>query len=243
MRVRMAGSTDIGRVRKMNQDSMFYDDVQGLAIVADGIGGRKGGEIASRMAVEGLRKAFLESDVIRHEEIKPFLTNSFDRINQKIIERGAEDVERAGMGTTLNCLMFVGDRLHIAHVGDSRTYMFHKGHLWQLTIDHSVKTFVERGWIPKSQVQQGMRDSALVRSLGLTQRCEMDLYEVPLRSGEIFLTCSDGLSGMVDDRRMAAIIRAHEDNIEKLPRALIAEANKNGGRDNITVVISQVDED
>ncbi len=239
----MAGSTDIGRVRKMNQDSLFFDEVQGLAIVADGIGGRKGGEIASRMAVEGLRQAFLESDVIRHEEIKPFLSSSLDQINQKIIERGNEEVERSGMGTTLNGLMFVGDRLHIAHVGDSRTYLFHKGHLWQLTIDHSVKVFVERGWIPKNQVQQGMRDSAIVRSLGLTPRCEVDLYEVPLKAGEIFLTCSDGLTGMVDDRKIAGIIRAHEDNIEKLPGLLIAEANRNGGRDNITVVVSRVDVD
>lgn len=151
----MIGATDVGRRRKSNQDSLYYDEPAGFGIVADGIGGRSGGEIASSMAVNGLRKAFLNSERIRHEEITPFLVNAVDRMNLEIVERGRRETEIQGMGTTLNCLMFVGDKLHIAHVGDSRTYLYYKKHLYQLTLDHSVGNFLERGWLPKSAVAPG----------------------------------------------------------------------------------------
>ena len=224
----------------MNQDSMFFDETQGLVVVADGIGGRKGGEVASRMAVEGIRQAYLESEVIRHEEVAPFLSSAFDSINTRILEKGQSDPDITGMGTTLNALLFVGDRLYIAYVGDSRSYLYYQGQLWQLTIDHSLRTFVDRGWLPKTHLQPGIRDSALVRSLGLTQRCEIDLYDMQLKQGEIFITCSDGLSGMVEDKRIASIVRHYENQLEKIPKALVAEANKNGGKDNVTVVAARV---
>lgn len=238
----MAGATDVGRARKMNQDSFYYDGTQGIAIVADGIGGRKGGEIASRMAVEGMRDAFLETDSLRHEEITPFLTAAVDRVNNGIIAMGEKEANIKGMGTTLNFLMFAADRLHVAHVGDSRTYLYYKGHLWQLTIDHSIETFLARGWMSPDAIAPGTKEGALVRSIGLSGRCEVDIYDKKIRTDEIFITCSDGLSNMVDDRRIAEVITKYEGNIGKLPKALIDEANRNGGKDNITVVVSQVRE-
>ncbi len=242
MRIRMVGATDIGRRRKTNQDSIYYDEPQGIGIVADGIGGRKGGGLASAMIVDGLKRAFLESDRIRHEEITPFVTSAIDRTNQAIIERGVIENESAGMGTTVNFLIFVGDRLHVAHVGDSRTYLFYRDHLWQLTIDHNIETFIARGWMPKSALHPNTKGSALVRSIGLSVRCEVEVYEIPLRSGQIYLTCSDGLTGMVDDRRIAALISANLQNFESLPKILIDEALRNGGKDNVTVLLSQVKE-
>lgn len=236
----MVGATDVGRRRKTNQDSLYYDEPAGFGIVADGIGGRSGGEIASSMVVNGLRKAFLTSDRIRHEEVAPFLVNAIDKQNLEILERGRREVEINGMGTTLNCLMFVGDRLHIAHVGDSRTYLFYKKHLWQLTFDHSVGNFLERGWIPKSAVQPGAKEGALVKAIGLADRCEVDLYELKIKPGELFITCSDGLSGMVDDHAIARLIADNLDNFEKLPKILIDAANEGGGKDNITVLCSLV---
>lgn len=240
MQVRMIGATDIGRRRKTNQDSLYYDEPAGFGIVADGIGGRSGGEIASSMAVNGLRKAFIATDRIRHEEIAPFLINTIDVMNSEIIERGRREAEITGMGTTLNCLMFVGDKLYLAHVGDSRTYMYYKKHLFQLTLDHSVGNFLQRGWLPKSALAAGAKDAALVRAMGLGDRCDVDIYEVPLRPGQIFLTCSDGLSGMLDDRKMCQIITENYQNFEKIPRVLIDSANQAGGKDNITVLISLV---
>lgn len=240
MQVRMIGATDIGRRRKSNQDSLYYDEPAGFGIVADGIGGRSGGEIASSMAVNGLRKAFIATDRIRHEEITPFLINTIDLMNSEILERGRREIEIAGMGTTLNCLMFVGDKLHLAHVGDSRTYMYYKKHLFQLTLDHSVGNFLQRGWLPKSALAAGAKEAALVRAMGLGERCDVDIYEVPLRPGQIFLTCSDGLSGMIDDRKINQLLSDNFQNFEKIPRVLIDAANQAGGKDNITVLISMV---
>lgn len=236
----MIGATDVGRRRKTNQDSLYYDEPAGFGIVADGIGGRSGGEIASSMAVNGLRKAFLATDRIRHEEVAPFLINTIDAMNSEILERGRREAEITGMGTTLNCLMFVGDKLHLAHVGDSRTYMFYKKHLFQLTLDHSVGNFLQRGWLPKSAVAAGAKEAALVRAMGLAERCDVDIYDVPLKAGQIFLTCSDGLSGMVEDRRIAKIIADNFSQFEKIPQILIEAANQAGGKDNITVLISMV---
>lgn len=240
MQVRMIGATDVGRRRKSNQDSLYYDEPAGFGIVADGIGGRSGGEIASSMAVNGLRKSFLNSERIRHEEITPFLVSSVDKMNQEILERGRREQEIAGMGTTLNCLMFVGDKLHLAHVGDSRTYLYFKKHLFQLTLDHSVGNFLERGWLPKSAVQPGAKDGALVRAMGLADRCDVDIYEIQLKPGQLYLTCSDGLSGMMEDRKIAQLITENMDQFEKLPKILIDAANAAGGKDNITVLLSHV---
>lgn len=242
MRIEMSGLTDIGRVRKANQDAMYYDPMQGIVVVADGIGGRKGGEIASQTAVDGLRKAFLECDRLRHEEISPFLVTAVDQINQKIIQKGYA-TDHQGMGTTLNCLLYVGDRVYIAHVGDSRTYLLYKKNMWQLTIDHNIKMFVERGWMDRSAISPGAKDEALVRSLGLTDRVEVDVYDMKIKPGEIFITCSDGLSGMVSDQKMVSIIQRHENNLDNMAKALVDEANKNGGRDNITVVVTKIGED
>ncbi len=236
----MIGATDVGRRRKSNQDSLYYDELSNFGIVADGIGGRKGGEIASSIAVNGLRKAFMNSDRIRHEEVGPFLTSAVDKMNSEILERGRKEQEILGMGTTLNCLMFVGEKLHIAHVGDSRTYLYYKKHLFQLTLDHSVGNFLERGWLPKSAVQPGAKEGALVRALGLGERIDVDIYEIALKPGQLFLTCSDGLTGMVEDRRIAQIITENLDQFESLPKLLIDAANAAGGRDNITVLLSHV---
>jgi serine/threonine protein phosphatase PrpC len=240
MRVRMAGATDIGRKRKGNQDSIFYDEAHGLGVVADGIGGRKGGEVASSIAVNSMKKAFLGVDMIRHGEVNSFLVSAIDELNTDIIARGQIEPEIAGMGTTMNCLTFVGDRLHIAHIGDSRTYLYFDGHIFQMTIDHNVGTFAARGWLRQDQVLPGAKDEALVKALGLTPVCEADIYEIALKPGQVFVTCSDGLSGMIPDNEIASIVRKNLSKFDALPELLIAAANAAGGRDNITVLVSEV---
>ena len=240
LQVRIVGATDLGRRRKNNQDSLYFDNGASFGIVADGIGGRNGGEIASSMVVNGLRKCLLSCDRLQHEEVTPFLTSSIDRVNRAVIDRGHQEEAIRGMGTTLNCVMFAGDSLHLAHVGDSRTYLYYKKHLFQLTLDHSVGNFLARGWLPKSAVQPGAKDDALVRAVGLMERCEIDLCEFKLQPGQIFLTCSDGLSSMVDDAAIARLITQNLDRFDKLPSILIDAANEAGGRDNITVMLSKV---
>lgn len=242
MRVIMAGLSDVGRRRKSNQDSIFFDDIQGLGIVCDGIGGRAGGDVASAFAVEGMKQVFLESDRIKHEEIAAFLMTAVDRLNRGIAQRGAIEGPERGMGTTLNCLLFAGDRLHIAHVGDSRTYLYLQGNIWQLTVDHNVKEGKKRGLfygLDPTQFKDA-KDAALTRALGLQERVDVDIYDIGLEVGQIFLTCSDGLTGMVDDSGIAKIIKQYENKLELLPKALIDAANAAGGVDNITVLVSQV---
>lgn len=236
----MAGATDIGRRRKGNQDSIYYDEAHGLGLVADGIGGRKGGEIASSIAVNSMKRAFQAADAIRHGEVNSFLISAIDQLNEDILARGQAEPEISGMGTTLNCLAFVGDRLHLAHIGDSRTYLFQDGNIFQLTIDHNVGTFAERGWLKPHQIIPGARDEALVKGLGLGPNCEVDIYEIQLKIGQIFITCSDGLSGMVSDQEIATIIRKNQSRMDALPGILISAANEAGGRDNITVLLSEI---
>ena len=240
MQIRMYGSTDVGRVRKNNQDDLYFNASQGMVIVADGIGGRKGGEVASALAVDGMRKAFLECESLRHEEISPFLASSVDKVNQTIMSRGKAEIEIQGMGTTLNCLLFVGDKVYIAHLGDSRTYLYYKGSMWQLTLDHSVEVYIGRGWLPKEAVAAAAKPTALVRSLGLSEQCEVDIYEKVIKPGEVYMTCSDGLTGMVGDKRICSLIKENGHRLEAVPKLLVAEANRKGGRDNITVVLSEV---
>lgn len=236
----MYGRTDVGLLRKMNQDCHYFNADQGIAVVCDGIGGRKGGEVASSIAVKGMTKAFLNCDSLRQEEISPFLTSAVDKVNQQILNKGKIDASIEGMGTTLNCLLFVGDSLYIAHIGDSRTYLYYKGHFWQLTLDHNMEVYVERGWLPKESLLGSSKPGALVRALGLGGQVEVDIYEKVLRPGEIILTCSDGLTSMVSDRKICSLIRENENRLDVLPKILISEANKNGGRDNTTVVITEV---
>jgi len=238
----MAGASDIGRRRKTNQDSLFFDEVQGLGVVADGIGGRNSGEIASALVVDGVKQGFLDTDRIRHEEVSAFLITTVERLNREIISRGKEHETERGMGTTVNCVFFGGERIHIAHVGDSRTYLYFQGGIWQLTIDHNVREFRRRGLLSESQISAGagVKEGALTRALGLTEQCDVDLYDMELQPGQIFITCSDGLTGMVDDRKIARIVREHERDLKNIPKALIDAANKAGGVDNITILVSQV---
>jgi len=235
----MFGATDVGRQRKNNQDNLYFDSRLGIAVVADGIGGRNSGEVASGIAVRGLKQAILDCESLRHEDVAPFLTEGIDKVNRQIILAGQADPQMAGMGTTVNALLFVGNKVYIGHLGDSRTYLFVNGQMWQLTLDHNIKLYVKRGWLPQEALANGKPES-LVRALGLSMECEVDIYEKELYSDEMLITCSDGLTDMVPDKRIASIIKENRSHPERLPQILIAEANKQGGRDNITVIVSEV---
>ncbi|NRA64086.1 MAG: serine/threonine-protein phosphatase [Pseudobacteriovorax sp.] len=240
MRIVVYGNTNIGRVRKNNQDSIYVSSEHGLVVVADGIGGRKGGEIASSMAVNGMKNAYLSCESLRHEEVSPFLIKSIDSVNKAIINHGKNNADLEGMATTLNCILYVGEKAYICHLGDSRTYLYYQGQMWQLTFDHNIENYVERGWLPDETLMNNPKPGALVRALGLAEECDVDIYEINLRPGEILLTCSDGLTGMVSDHEIRKMIRANTSQLHKLPNILIEAANRNGGVDNITVAISGV---
>jgi len=240
VKLAMYGGTDVGCVRSINQDYIIFDANHGFGIVADGIGGRPGGDIASRIVGESLAKIIESTDHIRFDEIASFMLSQVDKANAKVLQYGETYEKYSGLGTTLNFLYFIGDNLYIAHVGDSRTYVFYREHLFQLTVDHNLGTFIKRGLVQPSVLDNGGKAAALMRAVGLKKNLETDLLFKKVMEGEIFVTASDGLFDMVQDTTIRRIISEYQHRLDKLPERLIAEANKNGGKDNITVLVSEV---
>jgi protein phosphatase len=227
--------SDTGRQRRSNEDAYF--DRPPLFAVADGMGGARAGEVASGLLVEVLEAGLPESG---HDEER--LAGRVREANARIHELSRRDAERAGMGTTVTAA-YVGDHaVAIAHVGDSRAYRLHDGQLEQMTRDHSlVEELKRRGKLTEEEAEEHPQRSVITRALGPEARVDVDTVSVPAQPGDVFLLCSDGLTGMVPEERVAEIV-AEAPDLESAGRALIAEANDRGGRDNITVVLFSVEE-
>jgi protein phosphatase len=226
--------TDVGRKRKDNQDAFLIAHDLKLLAVADGMGGHKGGEVASALAVETL-----EQDVRARAASggAHALADAVTHANARIHAAGSADPNLEQMGTTASALWLRGARATIAHVGDSRVYLLRGGKLTQLTDDHSfVFQQVRAGLISEEQAKRSPYKNVLTRSVGVEPRVEVDVLEVELRCGDALVLCSDGLCGVVPDEEIEAVVR---DNFAYLaPRLLVERANARGGPDNITVVVA-----
>ncbi len=236
----MAGGTNVGRVRSTNQDSYIVHEERGTAIVADGIGGRKGGKTASSMAVEFLEEQFAVFDQGAVLDVGAFLLSRIDQVNRDILTLGESNEKLKGMGTTLEMMAFKKNRVFIGHLGDSRTYLYYKKHFWTLTIDHNIRTFLARNLLRKENLQRNYNPSALVKALGLAPQCSPDIFEKIVQDGEIYLSASDGLFDMVDDQKICRIVHQNQEKIDDIPKILIDEALRGGGKDNVTVVVAKV---
>ena len=168
MDIDIYGATDIGKVRKVNQDSFNFNNESRFLVVCDGIGGRKSGDVASKMVTDGLGSSFAKIKNINASEIPNFLSSAVDVVNKNVFAKGGTSSELEGMATTLNAIDFSDQKAHIAHLGDSRTYLYYKNNLWQLTFDHNVKNYVEKGWLSKEALQKNSKPDALVRAIGLS---------------------------------------------------------------------------
>jgi PPM family protein phosphatase len=227
--------TDTGRQRRDNEDSAFARAP--VFVVADGMGGAQAGEVASRIAVEAFEQGLPDSGSPEER-----LASRVREANQQIYERSRADRGRAGMGTTLTAAYVDDTHVAIAHVGDSRAYMFRDGSLQRLTQDHSlVDELVRRGKLTEEQAAEHPQRSIITRALGPEPDVEVDTWTYPARAGDVVLLCSDGLTSMISETRVAAILAAHE-NLDEAADALIREANEAGGRDNITVVLFRLEE-
>ncbi|MDQ6914680.1 MAG: Stp1/IreP family PP2C-type Ser/Thr phosphatase [Actinomycetota bacterium] len=227
--------SDTGRQRRSNEDSFF--ERPPLFAVADGMGGARAGEVASRLLVDVLEAGLPDSG---NDEDR--LAERVREANARIYELSRRDAERAGMGTTVTAA-YVGHRaVAIAHVGDSRAYRQHDGRLEQMTRDHSlVEELKRRGKLTEEEAEEHPQRSVITRALGPEARVDVDTLSVPAREGDVFLLCSDGLTGMVPEERIAEIV-AGAPSLERAGRELISEANERGGRDNITVVLFALEE-
>ena len=240
MKFMMAGSTHRGRVRPYNQDSVFYSEHLGIGMVADGIGGNKGGEIASSMAISGVRKEVMKVGKLNEQEVIPFLNETINKVNIQILARGVGQADISKMGTTFECILISDDHIFITHVGDSRSYLFSNGRLSQITQDHNIENCVEKGWIKASELHRGHDPKALTCALGFSYESKIDFFQKKAEVGEMFLLASDGLTDMVSPKRIERILADPKHDFSDLPEVLIAQANRAGGRDNITVVIATV---
>ena len=227
--------TDTGRQRRDNEDSAFARAP--VFVVADGMGGAQAGEVASRIAVEAFEQGLPDSGSPEER-----LAARVREANQQIYERSRADRGRAGMGTTLTAAYVDDTHVAIAHVGDSRAYLFRDGTLQRLTQDHSlVDELVRRGKLTEEQAAEHPQRSIITRALGPEPDVEVDTWTYPARAGDVVLLCSDGLTSMISEERVKATLAEHE-NLDDAADALIREANEAGGRDNITVVLFRLEE-
>ena len=248
MKILAHGLSDKGLSRTNNEDSFYSDKDLGLFIVADGMGGHSAGEVASRMAVEALsgyiRKSCAGGEPLigrsksGRSDASNRLVSGIRLAHQVVCEAAKTNRSWKGMGTTIVAALADGDRLSIAHVGDSRAYLVRSGTISQLTDDHSVVAEqVRQGLLSKEEAEVSEYRNLLTRALGSDEALEIDVTEIGIIDGDRLLLCSDGLSTMVADDEVLMII-ASDDLPESACTRLVDEANNNGGRDNITVVVA-----
>jgi PPM family protein phosphatase len=223
--------SDLGRQRQGNEDNYFVRAP--LFVVADGMGGAQAGEVASELAVKQFERG-LPDGAPRAEA----LVDLIQKANAEIHRQAQDDPDRAGMGTTVTAAYLDGDDVVVAHVGDSRAYLLRGGDLIRLTRDHSlVGELVARGKLTEEQAESHPQRSVITRALGAHHEVEVDTEVFPARDGDLFLLCSDGLTGMVGEERLKPMLDDRGRSLEQTGRALIAAANEAGGRDNITVIL------
>ncbi len=226
--------TDTGRQREANEDSLYMGPT--LFAVADGMGGAQAGEVASHLAVEAFGDADVEGG--SPEEL---LRQTVRDANRRIFELAQGDASRSGMGTTLTAALVHGDEISFAHVGDSRAYVLRDGDLKQVTNDHSlVEELRRQGRLTRDQAAEHPQRSVITRALGPEPDVQVDTFTYRGRPGDLYLLCSDGLTTMLSDEDLLAILKRDGD-LERTARRLVRAANDRGGRDNITVVLFRLE--
>jgi protein phosphatase len=243
-------ASDTGRVRSHNEDSTASDASLGLVILADGMGGYSAGEVASAIAVT---RVFLDTrdglttlvpgqtdrkSGLRYESL--IVHDAVRQANDDVIAMAAESAEYNGMGTTIVAALFYDNRLTCAHAGDSRMYVWRNRQLKQLTDDHSVvREIVKSGMYSEDEARASFNPNLVTRALGADRQLEVDIYEHPVKPGDLYLVCSDGLTNLVNEDRIAKILMT-QDNLDHCAQQLIHFANKGGGDDNISVALVRV---
>jgi PPM family protein phosphatase len=253
MRFSHAGTSDVGRKRDHNEDAFLLLPEEHLYCVADGMGGHASGEVAARIAVEEMAEFFRltgrDDDATWPYKLDPALSYDENRLatgvrlaNLRIHERASADERLNGMGTTLVAASFPrgGASALVGHVGDSRAYLWRRGDLRQLTEDHSLLNDYRKAHaLSPEEIQAFPHKNVIVRALGMKPTVEVDVTPVALEAGDVVLLCSDGLTGMVPDPRLAEILHGAYGDLRRAAAELVEAANAGGGVDNVTVVLVQ----
>ena len=249
LRISADAQSDVGRKRKGNEDALCLNDEQRLYVVADGMGGHAAGEVASRVAVDAIAE-FVELTGGNQEITWPFgldetisyegnrLKTAVRHANTRVIEATRESAEYEGMATTVAAVLVDGDIANLAHVGDSRIYLWNGESIQQLTRDHSwVNEQIENGAISPEQARSHPLRNVVTRALGGRADLVVDIQSRRMAPGDMLLLCSDGLTTMIPDDGIARILRESDGDVARATTALVSEANERGGEDNITVVL------
>ena len=252
-----AGLSDVGLQREHNEDSFCILPEHRLFVVADGMGGHRAGDIASRMATSEVKAFFDATDVDADGDSWPAqgeaelhpdqsrLVSAVKLANQRIFQASLRNRSVQGMGTTIVGALFdrAERKLHVAHVGDSRAYRVRSGEITQLTRDHSLLNDYLLVMPNLSEAQkQRLPSNVITRALGMQDAVAVDVCTEGVEAGDVYVLCSDGLNGMVSDERILDLVHGADGDIERAAKGLVAEANQNGGEDNVTVVLVQIAE-
>ena len=247
VQVKIAGFTDIGLRRSHNEDHIGFSQQLGIAVLADGMGGHQAGEIAAQMAVASVMES-LQSLLARESagpitssQLLEYVSHTISDSNSKIFQAAEAKEAHKGMGTTVVAALINGSRCYAGHVGDSRLYLFRDQQLKRITRDHSlVQDLIDKGFYTEVEARNAHVGHVVTRALGTRSDVEVDVIYQDLEPNDTLLLCSDGLSDMVPDWQISETLYEQRDDLNMAARKLIKLANRHGGKDNISVILIQV---
>lgn len=260
--LQFAARTDTGLVRAHNEDAVAVSAGHGIAVLADGMGGYNAGEIASGIAtavvVSELERLLSQTDgaisrtigrttggtasrAASGKRLRQWMTDAVLAANQEILETARDEPQYSGMGTTLVAALFRHDRIVLAHLGDSRCYRFRQGELSLLTRDHSLlQEQIDAGLVSPEWARYAPNKNLITRALGVAPQVDVEINDYQIEAGDVYLLCSDGLSDMLTDAQLAAMLADPHVTLDHLGDRLVAAANGNGGRDNISAILVRI---
>ncbi len=243
--IEIATATHQGMVRSHNEDSIAADAASGLAVLADGMGGYNAGEVASGIAVamisSELKKALSSDEELDIAKVERLVGEHAVRANNAIYQASQSQSQYAGMGTTLVTALWHDNKMVVGHIGDSRLYRLRNSKLEQVTKDHSLlQEQIDSGLITKEQARHSQNKNLVTRAVGIDPDVEAEVHSYDVQPGDIYLLCSDGLNDMVRDEDMQLTLSSLQANLPLAAERLVQQANDNGGRDNVSVILVRV---
>ena len=249
-KILISGLTHQGLVRDHNEDSIGIQANMGLLVLADGMGGHKGGEVASALAVDTilseLKKLLIEikpgdiDDKTGYRMVSMCIEKSIKKANSVIFHASKNNIQYEGMGTTVVVVLFYDNRMTVAHVGDSRLYRMRKNILNQLTRDHTLlQELIDKGFYSKHEAKKSLNKNLITRAVGISEKVDIDLLEDTALVGDTFLLCSDGLTDMIEDSLIEDTILNYREDLDKATKELINQANQHGGKDNVSAMLAR----
>lgn len=233
--MKVVGISDIGLVRKKNEDAFLIDEEQGFFLVCDGMGGHRGGQVASRMAVQTIGQSM---DGFSSANSQMRLIHAIEKANQAILKAGLENENLFEMGTTVTAALVNGSQLIVANVGDSGVFLIRSRSICKITRDHTLaEEMLSNGMLNPDEMRDNAYNHILTRALGIDEQIEIDIFTEDILPDDIILMCSDGLTDMLTPEDILKIILAHDSDLELAGRQLLSEALQKGGFDNITIVL------